>query len=608
MHSSHKIRNVAIIAHIDHGKTTLLNGLLKQSKIFRDNQIVPDRVMDSYDQERERGITIFSKHTSIYYKNYKINIIDTPGHADFSGEVERVLGMVNSVLLIVDAQEGPMPQTRFVLSKSLKLGLQPLVIINKIDRPNADPDRVLNETFDLFVELGANDEQLDFKYCYASGLDGYAYHNLNDPKNDFSPLLDLVISATPAPNGNLDSPFLFQACTITYDEYLGRQACGRILEGKVKKGQQIIHINQERHQSQYMITRVEGYLGLEKVEMEEAGTGDIVCLSGIPEIMIGDTLCNVDNAVSLPSIKLDEPTVSIDILVNNGPFAGKSGKHVTMNKIRDRLEKEKRANISYKIYESGENQEKITVVGRGELHLAILLEAMRRGGFEFCVSKPQVVIKDIDGVKHEPIQKVFIEVPQEYSGTVIEQLSRKRGEMQHLHTDPQGITRIEFLIPTRGLMGYRNEFLTSTRGLGILTSTYDSYAPHKGAIPHRKSGVLISMCAGKANGYACFNLESRGELYVNPGDEVYEGMIVGEHCRENDLIVNITRSKQLTNVRAAGSDENILLAPPRKFTIEDAIGYINNDELIEVTPEIIRMRKKYLSENERKRNVRVNLK
>lgn len=608
MHSSDKIRNIAIIAHIDHGKTTLLDSLLKQSKIFRDNQIVPDRVMDSYDQEQERGITIFSKHTSIYYQDYKINIIDTPGHADFSGEVERVLGMVNSVLLIVDAQEGPMPQTRFVLSKSLKLGLQPLVIINKIDRPNADPDRVLNETFDLFVELGANDEQLDFKYCYASGLDGYAYHDLNDPKNDFSPLLDLIISATPTPNGNLDSPFLFQACTITYDEYLGRQACGRILEGKVKKGQQIIHINQEHHQSQYMITRIEGHLGLEKVEMEEAGTGDIVCLSGIPKIMIGDTLCNFDNTISLPSIKLDEPTVSIDILVNNGPFAGKSGKHVTMNKIRDRLEKEKRANISYQIYETGENQEKITVVGRGELHLAVLLEAMRREGFEFCVSKPQVVIKDIDGVKHEPIQKVFIEVPQEYSGTVIEQLSRKRGEMQHLHTDPQGITRIEFLIPTRGLMGYRNEFLTSTRGLGILTSNYDSYAPHKGEIPHRKSGVLISMCAGKANGYACFNLESRGELYVNPGDEVYEGMIVGKHCRENDLIVNITRSKQLTNVRAAGSDENILLAPPRKFTIEDAIGYINNDELIEVTPEIIRMRKKYLSENERKRNVRVNLK
>ncbi|NGX41843.1 MAG: GTP-binding protein TypA/BipA [Chlamydiae bacterium] len=604
MYSPDKIRNIAIIAHIDHGKTTLLDGLLKQSNVFRENQIVPERVMDSYDQERERGITIFAKHTSIQHGDYKINIIDTPGHADFSGEVERVLGMVNSVLLIVDAQEGPMPQTRFVLSKSLKMGLCPIVILNKIDRPHADPDRVLNETFDLFVELGANDEQLDFKYCYASGLREYAYLDLNDPHENFLPLLDLIISATPPPTGSTENPFLMQSATVAYDDYLGRQACGRILEGKVVKGQQVLHIDKEGQQAKFAITRIEGHSGLEKIEMEEAGVGDIVCLSGIPEITIGDTLCDPEKIIVLPPIKLDEPTVSVDILVNNGPFVGKSGKHVTMNKIRERLEREKRANISYHIIESAADQRKITVAGRGELHLAVLLEAMRREGFEFCISKPRVIIKNIDGIKHEPIDRVYIEVPEGSSGGVIEQLSRRRGEMQHLHTDAQGITHIEFLIPTRGLMGYRNEFLTSTRGLGILTSIFESYEPWKGEIIGRPRGVLVSICAGKTNSYACFNLESRGELFTNPGDEVYEGMIIGEHSRENDLIVNITKGKQLTNVRASGTDESIILTPSRKFTLEQAISYIEDDELIEATPDVLRLRKVHLTENERKRESR----
>lgn len=604
MYSPEKIRNIAIIAHIDHGKTTLLNGLLAQSDIFRADQDVPERVMDSYDQEQERGITIFAKHTSIYYDDHKINIIDTPGHADFSGEVERILGMVNAVLLIVDAQEGPMPQTRFVLSKSLKMGLCPLVVLNKIDRPHADPDRVLNETFDLFVELGASDEQLDFKYCYASAIQGYAMKELNDPKKDFIPLLDLIVSATPHPKGEMDKPFLLQAATIGYDDYLGRLACGRILEGTVKTGDRVAHVDREGKISKHTITRIEGHLGLDKVEMKEAGVGDIVSLSGIADAMIGDTLCDPEHVTPLPPIHLDEPTVSVEILPNTGPFVGKSGKHVTMRKIRERLEREKRANISYDISESPGDQKPITVAGRGELHLAVLFEAMRREGYEFCLSKPRVIVKQVEGYKMEPIDRVHIDVPEEYSGTVIEQLSKKKGEMQTLHTDEHGIAHMEFLIPTRGLMGYRNTFLTSTRGYGILTSLFDSYAPWKGDLPGRKYGVLVSMCPGKTSGYACFNLESRGKIFSRPGDEVYEGMIVGEHNRDNDLLVNITRGKQLTNVRASGTDESITLTPPRTFDIEGAIGYIESDELIEVTPDTLRMRKRYLTENERTRQSR----
>ncbi len=606
MYSPKKIRNIAIIAHIDHGKTTMLDSMLKQSHVFRDNEAVPERAMDSYDQEKERGITIFAKHTSVRFiddagDDYKINIIDTPGHADFSGEVERILGMVNSVLLLVDAQEGPMPQTRFVLSKSLKMGLRPIVVLNKIDRPHASPDAVLDATFDLFNELGATDAQLDFSYCYASGLSGFATHQVDDKRVDMRPLFELIVSAVDAPQGSLEEPFLMQAATISYDDYVGRQACGRILEGSVKKGQIVIHCDAEGKQTRCPITRVEGYLGLHKIEMDEAGVGDIVSLSGIPEVMIGDTLCDPKKIVRLPPIKLDEPTVSVDITVNTSPFVGQSGKHVTMNKIRDRLEKEKRANISLRISESSGDQDKITVAGRGELHLSVLIEAMRREGYEFSVSKPRVIIKEVDGVKLEPIERVHIEVPEEFTGNIIEELSRRRGEMQHLDTNEHKITSMEFVMPTRGLMGYRNDFLTITRGLGILTSIFEEFAPWRGSIPGRTRGVLISAGPGKTNGYACFNLQDRGVLFTGPGDDVYEGMIVGANSRENDLIVNVTKGKQLTNVRASGSDENIILIPARRFTLEQAIDYIQDDELIEVTPDAIRMRKRHLTEQDRKR-------
>ena len=484
MYSPEKIRNIAIIAHIDHGKTTLFDALLKQSHIFRENQQLRERMMDSYDQEQERGITIFAKHTSVYFDDFKINIIDTPGHADFSGEVERILGMVDSVLLLVDAQEGPMPQTRFVLSKSLKMGLKPIVVLNKIDRPHANPDRVLDLTFDLFSELGATDDQLDFRYCYASGLAGFAIHHIHDLRKDMRPLFELITFAVHPPAGSLENPFLMHVSTITYDDYVGRQACGKIMEGTIKKGQSVIQFDEAGKEIKHAITRIEGHLGLENVEMEEAGVGDIVILSGIPDVTIGDTLSDPKKIVHLPRIKLDEPTVSIDITVNNSPFVGKAGKHVTMNKIRERLEREKRANISLRIEDQAE-QDKITVSGRGELHLAVLIEAMRRENYEFSVSTPRVIIKEENGVKHEPIERVHIEVPQEYSGSIIEELSRRRGEMQLLDTDENGITAIEFLIPTRGLMGYRNEFLTATRGLGILTSIFENFAPWRGTIPGR---------------------------------------------------------------------------------------------------------------------------
>ncbi len=596
-----KIRNIAIIAHIDHGKTTMLDSLLKQSNIFRDNEKVSERAMDSYDQEKERGITIFAKHTSIYFKDYKINIIDTPGHADFSGEVERVLGMVNCVLLLVDAQEGPMPQTRFVLSQALKMGLSPIVVLNKIDRPHANPDRALNLTFDLFVELGATDEQLDFPVCYASGLSGFATKEINDPRVDMVPLFELIVEKVPFPPGNPDLPFLMQAATLSYDDFVGRQACGRILEGSVKKGQNLTRIDKNGHPTQHKIVRIEGYLGLKKIEMEEGSVGDIVSLSGIPDIMIGDTLCDPNHIVQLPPITLAEPTLSIEMMVNNGPMVGRDGKHVTMNKIRDRLLLEKRANISLKIEEVEGKDDAIRVCGRGELHLAVLIEAMRRENYEFILSKPKVILKKVDGVDNEPLETVHIEVPQEFSGAVIEELSRRKGEMRSLETNEHNITTLEFLMPTRGLMGYRNDFMTVTRGLGILTSLFDSYTPWRGPIPGRPRGVLICNGPGKATGYACFSVQDRGALFVGPGDEVYEGMIVGEHSRDNDLIVNVTRGKPLTNVRASGNDENIILTPPREFTLEQAIDYIEDDEQIEVTPHFIRLRKRYLMENDRKR-------
>lgn len=594
------IRNIAIIAHIDHGKTTLLDALLKQSAIFRDPSMVTERMMDSYDQEKERGITIFAKHTTIPFKDTDINVIDTPGHADFSGEVERILGMVNSVLLLVDAQDGPMPQTRFVLSKSLKMGLKPIVVINKIDRPHAEPDRVLNETFDLFSELGATDEQLDFRYCYASGYQGYAALHLTDERKDMDPLFQLILDAVDEPSGSESEPFLMQVATLSYDDYVGRQGCGRILQGSVKKGETLLHLDTHGNQKRFTVSRIQGFRGMEKVEKEIAHVGDIIIISGAPDVTLGDTFCHPSAPKQLPAIQIDEPTISVDLSVNTSPFVGRGGKHVTINKLRERLDRERRANISLRI-ENDPQKDYITVAGRGELHLSVLIEAMRRDGFEFSVSKPKVIIKQIDGVDHEPIERVYVDVPEIYSGSVIEDLSKRKGEMQHLETNSHGITTIEFLIPTRGLMGYRNQFLTKTRGLGILTSMFELFAPWKGEIPSRNNGVLVSNCPGKANGYACFNLQDRGTLFVSPGDDVYEGMIVGEHNRNNDLSVNITKAKQLTNVRASGSDENIILTPPLKMILERAIEYIEIDELIEVTPTVIRLRKRNLRESDRKR-------
>lgn len=601
MYPPEKIRNVAIIAHIDHGKTTLLDSLLKQSSIFRDNEVVPDRIMDSYDQEKERGITIFAKHTSIFFNDYKINLIDTPGHSDFSGEVERVLGMVNSVLLLVDAKEGPMPQTRFVLSQALKIGLKPIVVLNKIDRPNADPNQALDLTFDLFVELGASDEQLDFKMCYASGLSGFAIHDIDEERKDMRPLFEMILEAVPPPPGSLDLPFLMQATTLSYDDFVGRQACGRILEGSIKKGDSITCVNLDGHHSTHKIVRIEGYHGLKKVEMEEAGVGDIVNIAGVPEAMIGETLCSSEHIVQLPPIHLAEPTLSIEFSVNNGPFAGKDGKHITMNKIRDRLLQEKKANISLKIEEVDGREDAMYVAGRGELHLAVLIEAMRREGYEFCISKPKAIIKEEEGKKLEPFEIAHIEVPEKFSGKVIEELSRRKGEMQSLKTNEHNITSIEFLIPTRGLMGYRNEFMTATKGLGILTSIFEHFGSWKGEIIGRLSGALISICQGKTTPYAAFNLQGRGSLFVAPGDAVYEGMLVGENSRDNDLVVNVTKEKQLTNVRASGTDDNVILTPPRIFNLEQAIDFIEADELIEITPNFIRLRKQFLKESDRKR-------
>lgn len=601
MYSPEKIRNIAIIAHIDHGKTTLLDCLLQQAEIFRENEAIPERAMDSNELEKERGITIFAKHTSLFVGECKINIIDTPGHADFSGEVERVLGMVNCVLLIIDAAEGPMPQTRFVLSQALKMGINPIVVLNKIDKPHADPENALNKTFDLFVELGASDEQLDFPYCYASAIGGYAFLNEGDPRENMKPLFDLVVEKVPYPPGNLEVPFLMQASTISHSDFLGRQATGRILEGVIKKGDSFTMIEKGGHPTQHKVTRIDGYHGLKKVELEEAGVGDIVSISGAPNVMIGDTLCNPNHIQQLPSIELGEPTLSVEISVNAGPFVGRDGKHVTMNKIRERLLHEKKSNISLNVEEVEGREDAIQVAGRGELHLSILIEAMRREGYEFLVSKPRVILKEN---KDEPIEHTHIEVPEEFSGTVIEEINRRKGEMLNFHTNEHNITTLEFSLPTRGLIGYRNDFLTVTRGLGILTSVFDSYGPYRGEIAGRKHGALISMNQGKVTGYACFNLQSRGTIFVKPSDDVYEGMIIGENSRDNDLVVNITREKQLTNVRASGTDESLTLTPPTVLTLEQAIDFIQDDEFVEVTPNHIRLRKKVLNETQRKSSSR----
>lgn len=604
IYKSKKIRNVAIVAHIDHGKTTLIDSMLSQTEIFRTGEAVPTRIMDSFDLERERGITIFAKHTSLPFEDHKINLIDTPGHADFSGEVERVLGMVNSVLLLVDAQDGPMPQTRFVLSQALKQGLKPIVVFNKIDRPNADPERALNLTFDLFVELGATEDQLDFPFCYASGLAGFAMLKLDDPRVDMRPLFELILAKVPAPTGSEEEPFLMQAMTLSYNDFLGRQATGRILQGTLTKNDPIACVDKEGKVTNHKVTLIEGYIGIKRIEMASACVGDIISISGIPEVMIGDTLCNPNHIVTLPPLELGEPTLSVDIMVNTSPFVGRDGKHVTMNKIRERLNKEKRSNVSLHIEEDTDRDDAIRMSGRGELHLSIVIETMRREGFEFTISKPQVIMKQINGEMCEPFELTHIETPEAFSGAVIEELSKRKGELRSLSTNEHGITTIEFYIPTRGLMGYRNEFLTVTKGDGILTSAFSDFAPMKKDIPKRNSGSLISSTMGRATPFAIFNLQDRGAFFIHSGAEVYEGMVVGEHSRNNDLVINVTREKHLTNVRASGHDENVTLIAPRVLNLEQAIDFIQDDEMIEVTPKFIRLRKIHLREVDRKRTGR----
>ena len=597
---SENIRNIAIIAHVDHGKTTLVDAMLRQSGVFRENQAITERVMDSNDLEKERGITILSKNLSIHIDELKINIVDTPGHADFGGEVERVLKMVDSVLLLVDAFDGPMPQTRFVLKKSLDLGIKPIVVINKIDRPGARPDWSVDQVFDLFCELNANEEQLDFPVVFASAKQGYAKRSLEEPAVGMQPLFDMIRERVAPPVVEPNGPFQMLVANIDYNEYIGRIATGKIFSGKVKTGETVALVQRNGKIGRGRISKLLGYEGLKQVEITEAYAGDIVTVAGFEDVGIGETLADAANPVALPYVSIDEPTLSMNFMVNNSPFAGREGKLVTSRNIRERLQRELRTNVSLRV-EDTSNTDTFLVSGRGELHLSILIENMRREGYEVAVSKPQVIYRDVDGVKCEPMEYLVIDVPEEYQGTVIEKLGPRKAEMVSMHP-MDGINRLEFIIPARGLIGFRTEFLTDTRGTGVMTHTFHEYAPYKGEITGRKNGVLIAIEAGITVAYSLWNLQERGVLFVNPGTEVYEGMIIGQHAKDNDLVVNASREKKLTNVRASGSDEAIRLTPPRLLTLEQALEFIDDDELVEVTPKSIRLRKKYLDANERKRS------
>ncbi len=594
------IRNIAIIAHVDHGKTTLVDAMLRQSGVFRENQVITERVMDSNDLEKERGITILSKNLSIHVGELKINIVDTPGHADFGGEVERVLKMVDSVLLLVDAFDGPMPQTRFVLKKSLDLGIKPIVVINKIDRPGARPEWSVDQVFDLFCELNANEEQLDFPVVYASAKQGYAKRTLEEPAVGMQPLFEMIRERVAPPVVDPDGPFQMLVANIDYNEYIGRIATGKIFSGRVKTGETVALVRRDGTIQRGRISKLFGYEGLRQVEIAEASAGDIATVAGFEEVGIGETLAAADNPVALPYVSIDEPTLAMYFMVNNSPFAGREGKLVTSRNIRERLQRELRTNVSLRV-EDTDNTDTFLVSGRGELHLSILIENMRREGYELAVSKPEVIYREIDGARCEPMEYLVVDVPEEYQGTVIEKLGPRKAEMVSMHP-MDGITRMEFIIPARGLIGFRTEFLTDTRGTGVMTHTFHEYAPFKGDIAGRKNGVLIAIEAGVSVAYSLFSLQERGILFVNPGTELYEGMIIGQHAKDNDLIVNASREKKLTNVRASGSDEAIRLTPPRLLTLEQALEYIDDDELVEVTPKSIRLRKKYLDANERKRH------
>ncbi len=598
------LRNIAIIAHVDHGKTTLVDQLLSQSGTLGDRAKVPERVMDSNDLERERGITILSKNTAIRWRDYRINIVDTPGHADFGGEVERVLSMVDSVLLLVDAVEGPMPQTRFVTQKALALGLKPIVVINKIDRPGARPDWVLDQTFDLFDRLGATDEQLDFPVIYASGLAGYAGLEPEVGGNDMTPLFEMIVEQVPPPQVDPDGPFQLQVSSLDYNSYVGVIGIGRITRGRIRSNSPVTLIGRDGERRNARILQIFGFLGLERVETEEALAGDIIAFTGIDGLNISDTLCDPARPEALPPLSVDEPTVSMTFQVNNSPFAGRDGKFITSRQIRERLQRELIHNVALRVEET-DDPDKFKVSGRGELHLAILIENMRREGYELGVSRPEVIVREIDGQKQEPYEQLTVDVEDEHQGTVMEKLGERGAELKDMVPDGKGRVRLDFIIPSRGLIGFRTEFLTATRGTGLLYSVFDHYGPVKpGSYGQRVNGVMIANGAGKALAYALFNLQERGRLFIAPGEEVYEGMIVGIHSRDNDLVVNPLKAKQLTNIRAAGSDENILLTPPLQFGLEQALEFIDDDELVEVTPRHIRLRKKLLKEHERKKATR----
>ncbi len=594
-----EIRNIAVIAHVDHGKTTLVDELLKQSGTFDSHQKVDDRVMDSNDLEKERGITILSKNTAINYKDYKINIIDTPGHADFGGEVERVLKMVDSVLLLVDAQEGVMPQTKFVVKKALSLGLRPIVIVNKIDKPAAEPDRVIDEIFDLFVALDANDEQLDFPVVYAAAKDGYAKMNMSDPDDNILPILDTIIKEVPAPIGSIENSLQLQVFTLDYDNFVGKIGIARIFNGEVKKNQNVTLVKANGEKINGRISKLIGFLGLERIDIDSAVSGDIVAVAGFETLDVGDTLADPNNPIGLDPLHIEKPTLSVVMSVNNSPLAGTEGKFVTSNKIAERLEAEMQTNIAMKYESTGEGSFKVS--GRGELQITILAENMRREGFEFSLGRPEVIIKEEDGVKLEPFEHLVVDVPDEFTGVVIEKLGKKKGEMKSMVPTGDGQTRLEFEIPARGLIGFRSQFLTDTRGEGVMNHSFLDYRPLSSGVESRMNGALVSMENGVALGFSIFNLQDRGVMFIAPQDKVYTGMIIGEHSRTNDLDVNPIKGKQLSNVRSSGADEAIKLVPPRVPTLERSLEWIEEDELVEVTPISIRIRKKYLDPTVRKR-------
>ncbi len=600
---SRQLRNIAIIAHVDHGKTTLVDKLLSQAGSFSAHQQVAERVMDNNDLEKERGITILAKNCAVEYQGVHINIVDTPGHADFGGEVERVLGMVDGVLLLVDAVEGPMPQTRFVTKKALALGLRPIVVINKVDRPGARPDWVVNQTFDLFDKLGATDEQLDFPVVYASALNGYAKLELSGENKNMLPLLDAVLKNVPAPADTVDQPLQLQISALDYSSFVGRIGVGRITRGRIKPGQEVMVMNGDKSSKKARVNQVLGFRGIERVLLDEAMAGDIVLINGIDEIGIGVTIADVAKPEALPLPKIDEPTLTMNLMVNTSPLAGQEGKFVTSRQIRDRLNKELLVNVALRVEDTDE-ADVFLLAGRGELHLTILLETMRREGFEMGVGKPRVVFREINGEKCEPFEVLTVDVEDANQGAVMEELGRRRGDLQDMQPDGHGRVRLEYRIPARGLIGFQSEFMTLTRGTGIMAHVFDDYAPVKADMPGRRNGVLISAEQGEAVAYALWKLEDRGRMIVSPGDKLYEGMIIGIHSRDNDLIVNPIKGKQLTNVRASGTDEAVRLTPPVRLTLESAVEFIADDELVEITPQSIRVRKRYLTENERKRQSR----